>query len=213
MGTYNLHKGYWWLSYPELGKWLDCVDKNSKLLDLGCGSGILAAKLQEKGFRNIILSDIEDQRSHPEIMGLPFFKADLNVDKIPSENLDIIFATNLIEHLENPHHFIRECGKALKPGGKLFLTMYIGWNWISRLRFLRTGLVEGYHNHKNKSGPTAHISFLPKNILNNALSGFAPEFSFFQKRKNIKILGKKIPAIFPKSERWSAQGAFIYRKN
>src|SRR5690606_24625687 len=41
---------------------------------------------------------------------------------LPSESFDVILAGELIEHLETPYEFLRDCLALLRPGGKLVLS-------------------------------------------------------------------------------------------
>lgn len=50
-------------------------------------------------------------------------RADLNASTpFPDESFDLIFAVEVIEHLENPRHVLRELHRLLTPGGVLVLT-------------------------------------------------------------------------------------------
>lgn len=54
--------------------------------------------------------------------GLNVFQADLNkVLPIESESQDCVFAYSVLEHLLMPCHFLGECQRVLKPGGRLVL--------------------------------------------------------------------------------------------
>ncbi len=52
-----------------------------------------------------------------------FKKADLNKEPIPFEDdfFDFIVASHIIEHLNDPLNFFKECLRVLKPGGKLYI--------------------------------------------------------------------------------------------
>lgn len=52
-----------------------------------------------------------------------FKKCDLNKEKIPFEDdyFDVIVASHIIEHLNEPLNFFRECMRVLKPSGMLYI--------------------------------------------------------------------------------------------
>lgn len=205
----GLHKEYGYHRYPEFWENFENLSVEARIVDMGCGSGVVAAKLLERGFTNISLVDIHDYRSFDAVKRLPFYRRNLNFDPLPfaDASQDFVVAPSLIEHLENPFFFIRECERVLKPGGRLVITTYIGWNWISRLLFLKHGIVEGYQGSNN------HISFLPRNIFFWAFRDFELEREWFHRRTHFFLAGIRIPFQFPRSERWSAIGGYCFRKN
>lgn len=56
--------------------------------------------------------------------GDPDRKVDFNEEILPFHNeaFDTIICSEVIEHLENPHQFLKQCHRVLKKGGKLILT-------------------------------------------------------------------------------------------
>jgi 2-polyprenyl-3-methyl-5-hydroxy-6-metoxy-1,4-benzoquinol methylase len=52
---------------------------------------------------------------------------------------DAVMAVEILEHVENPFSFIRQCSRLLRPGGKLFLTTPNVETPRSRVLFLLTG--------------------------------------------------------------------------
>jgi len=87
--------------------------------------------------------------------GLPF----------KDKSFNNVIAGELIEHLENPSYFIRECWRVLKKDGVLVLTTPNPLEWISVIRF--------YLEAKFK--PTDHISELSPNMIQAILknNGFS----------------------------------------
>ena len=90
--------------------------EGKKVLDLGSSEGRLHQFL------------VKSLRTKP--IGIDIVKgpntdviADLD-KKIPfsPSSIDTIVAGEVIEHLKEPYHFLRECHRVLKPGGKLILT-------------------------------------------------------------------------------------------
>jgi 2-polyprenyl-3-methyl-5-hydroxy-6-metoxy-1,4-benzoquinol methylase len=97
------------------------VGRGGRVLDLGAGAGALSLRLADLGF-DVTASDAGNSfRPHERAR---FIQADLNQDfaDLAGPPFDAVFALEIIEHLENPRHFLRQVRKALLPGGRLILT-------------------------------------------------------------------------------------------
>ena len=110
------------------------------IVDAPCGEGTLAAAFREAGFRVLGL-DIE--RHAQALLGEAFQVADLNA-RLPlaGRSFDLVVSVEGIEHLENPHLFLREAGRVLKDNGWLIVTTPNIVSLRSRVRFLGSGF---YH--------------------------------------------------------------------
>ena len=106
----------------------------SRILDLGCSSGLLSARLQDMGHKVTGVDVVE-------IAGVgertsAFYKADLN-DGIPTEvgtGFDIVLAADVLEHLVNPGTLMSQVKGVLRPDGvALFCVPNIA-HWYPRLR-------------------------------------------------------------------------------
>ncbi len=117
-------------------------EPKGKVLDLGTGKGNISARLKKLGF-GVIACDV-----NPEIFAAEGIRCDrVNLNqKLPYQNnsFDDVILVEVIEHLENPHHIMREIARILKPGGKLILTTPNIANFYSRLYFLKTGFYSGF---------------------------------------------------------------------
>lgn len=106
-----------------------CLSKNIKsILDIGCGSGTISLYLASKGYKikgiDISKKAIDASNKSAEIIGLK--NADFEVcdfpNKIPSGKYDLIFFSEVIEHLPNDELALQKIYKLLRPGGILFLS-------------------------------------------------------------------------------------------
>lgn len=109
---------------------------NKTVLNLGCGCGGLSEVLKYKN-NKVTSVDIENNYKGTIIR-------DLNKDFDFDKRFDTIYAVELIEHLENPRHFIRESKKILKQNGKIIITTPIVDNFKQRLYFLLKGFIYGF---------------------------------------------------------------------
>ncbi len=106
----------------------------SKILDLGCSSGLLAERLEEMG-HHVTGVDVM------EIAGVTgrtssFVKADLN-DGIPPEvgtGFDIVLAADVLEHLVNPGNLMGQVRNVLSPDGTALFCVPNIAHWYPRLR-------------------------------------------------------------------------------
>jgi SAM-dependent methyltransferase len=100
---------------------------------------------------------------------LPFTQADLNGDfsaLLPGQFAGLV-AAEIIEHLENPRHFLREVAKLLAPGGILVLTTPNTDSPISHAMLLSFG----YHTwfSDDDYSTMGHISPVPGRLLRQCI--------------------------------------------
>lgn len=115
------------------------VRHGAKHLDIGAAAGQLIGKYRAEFGAESFACDYTDT-----LMELPDQKvdiADLNVEKLPyADNaFDVVTATEIIEHLENPREFLRDIARVLKPGGLCVISTPNVLNLNSRLRYLWFG--------------------------------------------------------------------------
>jgi len=122
------------------------LDKNSEILDLGAGEGEFSRRLIEKDFKAIPVDGFDIYWRNSQI---PLIIANLDgefasIVSPSGKQFDAIVAIEIIEHLENPYLFLRECAKLLKPNGLLFVTSPNVESITSRVIFLYTGRLIGF---------------------------------------------------------------------
>jgi ubiquinone/menaquinone biosynthesis C-methylase UbiE len=99
--------------------------KPQKVVDLGCGK----LRWKKEGY------DVTwvDKQPFPDAV-----KADLNKDfPFKDEEFDGLVAIELIEHLENPHHFLREATRITKDW--LIITTPQAPKWFNETRYFSDG--------------------------------------------------------------------------
>ena len=100
------------------------LEPEARLLDCGCGDGELTMKVAEKiGTKHIYGIDVNDADSaKARAMGIDVHSCDLNQKLlIGDESCDVIYASEVIEHLHNTDLFLKECHRILKKGGYLLI--------------------------------------------------------------------------------------------
>lgn len=112
-------------------------EPRGKVLDVPSGEGALARELMTLE-HEVVCGDIEP--SLFKLAGVPCHYLDLNKDlPFPEELFDFVVCVEGIEHLEDPHHLIREVRRVLTPGGKLVLSTPNILSLKSRMHCLRLG--------------------------------------------------------------------------
>jgi 2-polyprenyl-3-methyl-5-hydroxy-6-metoxy-1,4-benzoquinol methylase len=138
------YKGLEMIASPQIHQFVSglvgtLLPKGASILDLGSGSGAMCLRLKDMGFTPTGCDLVsENFRLHGKV---DFLTANIN-EPLPAEmreKFDCVIGTELIEHLENPRHLIRQCQRALKPGGLLILTTPNIGSAISIAQYIRTG--------------------------------------------------------------------------
>ncbi len=120
------------------------VGPRAGVLDFGAHSGALLHRLQDSGFSDLTGSDLDETRF--DLNGATFRKVELNGNF--SEEFDrsygLITATDVIEHLDSPRHFLTEVRKLLDEDGWVALSFPNVAFWEGRLKFLLKGELWGF---------------------------------------------------------------------
>ena len=118
----------------------------ARIADLAAGEGAFSIRLRDLGHE---VEAVDASSERWKVDSIPVRIADLDSEfssELAAEGgkFDAVVAIEIIEHLENPFRFVRECSKILKPGGLLFLTTPNVEAVSSRLIFLYTGRLKAF---------------------------------------------------------------------
>jgi len=151
-----------------------------KVLDVGCGRGLLLNKLRERGWE-VHGTELSDEAAiyAREHLGIPVRTGSLLKANFPAEEFDLVLLWHVLEHLHDPRAVLAEIGRILKPGGGLLVAVPNLSSWEARA----TG------THWFHLDVPRHLTHFTDEALRNALdeSGFAirqagyfsAEFDFF----------------------------------
>jgi 2-polyprenyl-6-hydroxyphenyl methylase/3-demethylubiquinone-9 3-methyltransferase len=102
---------------------------DAKVLDVGCGGGILSEAMAARGalITGIDMAEepLEVARSHAREAGLEIDYLRSTAEQLADEkanSFDVVTCMELLEHVPNPESTISACGKLLKEEGHLFLS-------------------------------------------------------------------------------------------
>jgi len=106
----------------------------SKVLDLGCSSGLLSEQIRSLGHRVTAV----DREAFPETLTRvdEFAPGDLE-DGIPPEvgtGFDVVVAADVLEHLRRPELLLEEIRRVLSPRGRLVISVPNFGHWYPRTR-------------------------------------------------------------------------------
>ena len=151
--------------------------KGKKILDVGCGGGILSESLANEGadVTGIDQGDrvIKIAKLHAKESGIKVKYKHINIEdfyKNTDERFDVITCLEMLEHVPDPNSIINTCSKLLMPGGKIyfstinknlkaFLFAIIGAEYILNL------LPKGTHEYKKFIKPSQLQTWASSNGL------------------------------------------------
>ena len=146
--------------------------KNKKVLDVGCGGGLLCESLYDFGAKvtgidaagpGIEVAKIHAQKNNKYIKYFEKTAEELNTEYI--EYYDVVTCLEVLEHVPDPKSLVRTCVQLLKPGGSLFLST-INKNprsWITAIvgaEYIFNILPKGTHEFDKFIKPSSLAKYL-----------------------------------------------------
>ena len=140
--------------------------EGARVLDVGCGAGILAEALARRGAKltgiDLAAASIGVARRHAESAGLDIeyrVQAAEDVATVSPASYDIVTCLELLEHVPRPVETIAACARAVRPGGtvffstlnrtpKSFLLAIVGAEYLARM------LPKGTHQYMKLIRPS-----------------------------------------------------------
>jgi len=175
-GDYHRHLDKNWRYYPiyvakmaRVRKILGQLPADARIVDLGCGEGILVEELREQG-RNAVGVDLNYESE-------AVLKDDITGTQLDAGSFDVVLCLDVLEHLqfEDQIKAIAEISRLLRPGGQLIATIPNLAHFSSRFSFLLLGKL------LRTSGPDRHPGDRP---IGEYIEMIEPDF-VIEKRKGI----------------------------
>jgi 2-polyprenyl-3-methyl-5-hydroxy-6-metoxy-1,4-benzoquinol methylase len=105
-----------------------------KILDAGCGTGMMTYLLKATGY-NVECLDIDDKNEKivaTHSYGVPFHCKDIVDTGIENEEYDVVISLQSIEHIKEHYNAIGELYRVIKKEGMLLISVPIGRNLYSK---------------------------------------------------------------------------------
>ena len=108
---------------------MEQLPANPKILDVGCGGGILSEALAKAGARvtglDLSEASVEVAKRHAQSQNLQIdyrYESVQDVADKEAGTFDAIACMEMLEHVPEPGKVVAACAKALKPGGQAFFS-------------------------------------------------------------------------------------------
>lgn len=188
------------------------------VLDIGCGNGTALEYFSKTAHRlaGIDLNNYLNVACKKEI---EFSSVDLNFEKLPQQDqsFDAVFALQVVEHLENPFHIMREAHRVLKDEGLFIISVPNPFTISAKMQYLLTDNIRRW-NLRND-----HLLFLTKDVMEKTYGsyfeilsshyqkGLAPFIGRLYKYVGIKSTTDNTK-ILPRSKHFGDSVCYVFKK-
>lgn len=147
-----------------------------RVLDVGCGGGILSESLARLGATvtgiDVVERNIQIARLHAAQSQLDIEYQLTSVEELAQTQTryDVVFNMEVVEHVADLQGFMRGCSALVKDGGSMFVAT-INRNWLAWLvavfgaEYVLGWLPKGTHHYKMLRKPIEIIQLLEENRL------------------------------------------------
>ena len=112
--------------------WLDNsnLPKNSKILDVGCGAGVMAKEVANRGYEIFGMDYSYNMIKKAEAIckvstksGITFFQGDIEFLPFKDSVFDMVICLGVITYLKSEQKALQEMSRTLKPNGTIILSI------------------------------------------------------------------------------------------
>lgn len=147
------------------------------VIDIGCGGGILAEALAQKGAK---VTGLDMVQASLDVAKLHRFESGIEVDYVLStaedwakeheHQYDVVACLEMLEHVPDPASIVKACARMVKPGGKvIFSTLNRSVKSylmaIIAAEYMLNMVPKGTHDHKKFITPAELIRMVEKTDL------------------------------------------------
>jgi SAM-dependent methyltransferase len=167
-------------TYMEaLERALNDLNKDARILEIGCGNGFVLKAIQERGFldvHGVEPSSDAVAKADPDLRGRivhDIFRPGLF--PAGAGSFDLVCSFQTLDHIYDPNAFLSECCHLLRPGGILVAFQHDAESWSARLLGEKSPIVDVEHIYLfsastlrkifEKNGFQAQQIFSPRNVL------------------------------------------------
>jgi 2-polyprenyl-3-methyl-5-hydroxy-6-metoxy-1,4-benzoquinol methylase len=106
------------------GRVIESFVPRGRLLDVGCGRGVLPQFLRSRGWEVAGVELTETAAQHArDVLGIPVFVGDFLKCPYGPGSFDALVLWHVLEHLSRPGEALRKCHELLRPGGLLVVAV------------------------------------------------------------------------------------------
>jgi|GEM_PF-1137084 len=152
----------------RMDEWLgDQRFDEQKILDIGCGDGVISEYFHKLGFdvHGVDLSEVGIAQARKRVPGA--FQVVNTDESLPYEDslFDAVFWGDNVEHLFDPESTLADIRRVLKPAGRLIISCPNVGLLKFRLIYLLRGSMPRHEGHVNQPWAWHHIRFFTPSIL------------------------------------------------
>ena len=161
---------HWWyrarrdILADYLTRWGD-LPKDARILEIGCGTGHNLPMLAQFGEIDAIEIDETARAKASERLGKPVGTAPLpELQGVAPASYDLVAVLDVIEHVEDDVAALKAISTALKPGGKILITVPAHqWMWSAH---------DVVNHHKRRYSKAGFVALLEKSGLRGRKLGY-----------------------------------------
>lgn len=110
------------ISFNRLLDTFESYRKNNNLLDFGCGRGWFLDEAKKRGWNVYGTEFSQEAVSLCESKGIIMKNGNLLMEDFDGVRFDVVFCSEVIEHVNDPVPQLKSMFKVLRPGGCIYLT-------------------------------------------------------------------------------------------
>lgn len=130
--------------YAMAMRYFQELDRDVKILDVGCGEGSGLRFLQTSGFRNLFGVEVSNkrlERAQSRASGIKIFQIPPEQMSLPFEDssFDVVLSMGVIEHAKDDRLFVNEIARVAKRNAKIIISSDgFGWRFLQILGLYRS---------------------------------------------------------------------------